>query len=373
MISIGFVLNPFAGLGGPAGLKGSDGSETQASALAAGFKPLAEHRAALALKEASASLPAFRWLTMPAPMGAQCLESLGVRPTLTVPGPVTPEAADTIRAAQAFASNGADLVLFAGGDGTARDVLAGIPAGLPVLGIPAGVKMYSGVFVSSPGVLGTVFERLLRGGLVRCRPALVVDIDEQALREGKIGTRSYGEASVPDLGGYVQQTKVAGREDERLAVMDIAADIEERVADHRGPVVFGPGSTVAQISENIVGSATLLGVDVRAADGQLHRDVDAHALERLAPPEESLVIVSFLRGQGFLFGRGNQQLRAAWLARLQPQKLCVVATRSKLASLEGGPLLVDTGDPLVDARLAGMMRVLAGYQDELLYRVATHG
>jgi predicted polyphosphate/ATP-dependent NAD kinase len=83
------------------------------------------------------------------------------------------------------------------------------------------------------------------------------------------------------------------------------------------------------------------------------------------------VIVTPVGGQGFLFGRGNQQLSAHVLGQIGSENVVVLATESKLAALGGRPLLVDTGDPAVDAALAGYVRVVAGYDREVVYRISS--
>ena len=373
---VALVVNPVAGVGGPAGLKGSDGGDVQARARAAGYHSEAVSRTIDALRSAEPVLHRCRWLTVEGDMGGVCLDAVGVRPEqvmhLGAAGVLT-TGADTTAAVRQFQRWGVDLVLFAGGDGTARDVAAGLAPEMLVLGIPAGAKMYSGVFVTSPPVLGAVLTRLLDGGLVRSRRAEVVDVDEAGLRQGRLGTRFYAEFDVPDLGAYVQHTKIGGREDEALVLVEIAADVEQRIGAHDGPVVLGPGSTLMAVKEAIIGAGTLLGVDVIDVNGHANFDVDAKALAALAPAAQTLLVTSFLRGQGFLFGRGNRQLSAAWLSALPASGLCVVASRSKLATLDGRPLLVDTGDGELDERLCGVVRITAGFEDDLLYRVARHG
>ena len=52
-------------------------------------------------------------------------------------------------------------------------------------------------------------------------------------------------------------------------------------------------------------------------------------------------------------------------------QLIIVATRTKLNSLDGRPLLIDSGDIELDLRLAGLYEIVTGYEDRLLYRVGS--
>lgn len=373
MIRVGFLVNPVAGIGGAVALKGSDGAEVQRAAAKRGGEPRGESRARRALRIAAPAGRELRWLTWGGPMGADLLRSEALAcEVLGEPGN-PPGPADTRAAALRIADAGADLLVFAGGDGTARDILEAIDQRLPVLGIPAGVKMHSGVFATTPEAAGEILVRLVEGGLVRSCHADVRDLDEAALREGAVRPRYFGELLVPELGGFLQRTKESGRENEALALGEIVADLVERIrlSDPSMTFVLGPGSTVAAIKDELGMTTTLLGVDVYQAGKQIAEDVDARWLEQVLQAPFSLV-VSFTRGQGFLLGRGNQQFSPGFLKRLDRANLIVPATRSKLLSLNGRPLLIDTDDPDLDLAMAGLVEITSGYEDRLWYRVESH-
>lgn len=378
-LHIGLLINPIAGVGGAAALVGSDGAEVQQEALRRGSVPRGLDRAvrflracmAPGLRPASAAL---RWSTWADPMGAAAFERtaahtdqldwqvLGSAKTLTEP-------ADTAAAVRGLLDTGVDLLVFVGGDGTARDVFDVVADRALVLGVPAGVKMHSGVFATTPEAAAAVVRGLAAGAIVADRLAEVRDLDEARRRAGELRTVCYGEMRIPEAGGYLQHTKEGGRENEALAVEEVVAQVLEHAS---GQLVLGPGSTCARIKAALQMEPTLLGVDVWQDGAQIGTNVSAPWLARHAPEPDAL-IVSFIRAQGFLFGRGNQQLASDWLARLPPDRLQVVGTRSKLASLEGQPLLVDTDTPELNAQLCGLVSVIVGYQDTVLYRVASHG
>jgi predicted polyphosphate/ATP-dependent NAD kinase len=263
---------------------------------------------------------------------------------------------------------GIDVLLFAGGDGTARDIAETIPPTLPVIGVPAGVKMHSGVFAVTPRDAGELLDRILTGGLVALETADVRDIDEAALRDGRVATRYYGELCVPRLGTYLQHVKSAGREVEALVLAEIAETIAERLAVHRDLVILGPGSTLFEIKSRLGIAGTLLGIDLMRDGKPVGLDVDATELARQVDPN-AVLIITFTRNQGFLIGRGNQQLTPDVLRTIKRSNIWVVGSRTKLKSLEGRPLLVDSGAADVDERLAGLIEIVSGYEDALLYRV----
>ena len=368
MLRVGLIINPIAGLGGPAALRGSDSVAIQRAALARGVQPRAAARTTAALRELVPLRQQLEWRTWGGAMGADVLRDLGFD-AIVLGSPHEPStAADTRSAARALVSAEIDLLLFAGGDGTARDLAAEVPARVPVIGIPAGVKMHSGVFAVTPEDVAALIARLLRGELVSARIAEVRDVDEAALRQGRIATRYCGELSVPGVGGYLQHMKSGGREVEALVLEEIAAEVVERLANARGCVVLGPGSTMAAIKTRCGIEPTLLGFDVWRDGVQLGRDLDATALAAVVD-DTTVIVMSFTRGQGFLLGRGNQQLTADLLRRIPRGNLWVVGSRSKLATLQGRPLLVDSGAPDVDVKFAGLVEIVSGYDDVLLYRV----
>ncbi|MCZ6710513.1 MAG: ATP-NAD kinase family protein [Gammaproteobacteria bacterium] len=373
MICVGLIVNPISGIGGRVALKGSDGVDIQQRAARKGGRPRGEARARRALQAAAEALDQVRWLTWGGAMGASVLEGLAISCQVLGQPHQPSTAQDTRRAAHALVEAGADLVLFCGGDGTARDLQEAIALRVPVLGIPAGVKMHSGVFATTPEIAGEILQRLVVGGLVRSTRADVRDVDEQALRDGRVSTRFFGELLVPEFGGFVQHTKEGGRENESLALAEIVADAVERIQDGPGSAsyVLGPGGSLATIKQALGMQATLLGMDVFRNGAQIGVDVDAAWLEsRLQEPFG--LILSFTRRQGFLLGRGNQQLSPAFLRGLNKTRFWVVATRSKLLSLDGRPLLIDTDDVELDRKYSGLVEVTCGYQDRMWYRVETH-
>ena len=375
MLTVGLIVNPVAGMGGPAAQKGSDGARAQARAAAGGYVSPSHARTRAALAAMGKARCGVNWLTWGGAMGARALAGLVPRFRVLGHPPTTTTDEDTRQAARCLLEQGADLLVFSGGDGTARALLDPVHAharddvDVPVIGIPTGVKMHSGVFATSPRLAGELLARLVAGGLVRAVSADVRDQDEDALRSGGAQLRFYGELWVPEQGGYLQHTKEGGRENEELAVQEIVADIVARLEQ---PAIIGPGSTCAAIKRALGIEPTLLGFDAYVPAGPQSRDldrrqIDAWAAAQTQPP---VVILSFTRGQGFLLGRGNQQLSAELLLRTGRDGLWVVGTRTKLASLQGRPLLIDHDDARVNAALCGLVRLTAGYEDYLWHRLS---
>jgi predicted polyphosphate/ATP-dependent NAD kinase len=368
MLHLGVIVNPVSGLGGSVALKGSDGVAIQQEARARGAVPRAGQRlreALLACRDVHGELSISTW---GGAMGATALENLALRVDVLGSPDEPSSAADTRAAVAALAAANVDLLVFAGGDGTARDLLECTPPGLPVLGVPAGVKMHSGVFALTPGDAGALIEQLARGELVAVRMAEVRDVDEAGLRAGRVSARYYGELAVPAFGGFLQHVKSGGREDEALVVNEIADYVVERLHQRGGTWLLGAGSTLAAIKQKLGVPATLLGIDIVRDDALVAADADANTVQAHAN-DATVLVVSFTRGQGFLFGRGNQQLSCDVLRRLSRANIWVVGSRTKLLSLEGRPLAIDTGDAALDRELSGLIEIVTGYEDALFYRV----
>ncbi|MGL4315602.1 MAG: ATP-NAD kinase family protein [Pseudomonas sp.] len=371
LFHLGLIINPLAGLGGPAALKGSDG--VAAEALARGATPRAAERTRIALECLRPVAERLQFLTFPGPMGADLLVELGyAHRVLGQLGEGATSAADTRQAVQLLQDSGCALLLFAGGDGTARDVCAVAREDQPVLGIPAGVKIHSGVYAISPRAAGEMARRLVEGGLVRLSSGEVRDLDEAALRDGKVSARWYGELCVPVEGEFMQHVKQAGMESEELVLVDIADWLQESW-EEGVRYVFGPGSTLHGLAENLGLETTLLGVDVIENGAVLARDVTEAQLFELVDGHPTRLLVTAIGGQGHIIGRGNQQISPRVLRAIGLEHLRVIATKRKLGTLEGRPLLVDSGDPALDESFPDALRVWAGYKEELLYPLGWGG
>ncbi len=374
MFKLGLIVNPIAGLGGPAGLKGSDGVDTQILARQKGIVGRAPLRAQRALELISPMKSQLELYCLPGEMGADEARAAGFSPKIIDTHSLSPaktSAADTERAALALVELGVDLILFAGGDGTARNIYDAIGTRQAVLGIPAGVKMHSGVYATSPEAAGEVVKLLLSRELVNIAAREVRDIDENAFRMGLVKARYYGELMVPEVGQFVQSVKNGGREIESLVLDDIAAEIIENM-EPEILYIIAPGSTTAAVMEQLKLVNTLLGVDVVLDNTLLAGDVDAPELQALVDghPGQVVIVMTAIGGQGHIIGRGNQQISPAVIRRAGIENLQIIASKSKILALEGRPLLVDSNDPELDRELCGYHRVITGYRDMIMYPIS---
>lgn len=369
LFSLGFLINPLAGLGGSVALKGSDGVAVEA--LARGALPQAPARAAAVLQALLPWREQIRIVTAAGEMGGDVAQGLGFATRLVHVPAASSSASDTITTAQAVLAARVDLLLFAGGDGTARDVCSAVGLALPVLGIPAGVKMHSGVFAVTPQAAADIVQLMLAGELVSIDSAEVRDIDEAALRAGRVQSRHFGEMRVPSDGRYLQQVKCSAVEVEALLLQEIAAGVVENL-DAGVTYFIAPGTTTAAVMAALDLPNTLLGVDVIRDGVLLAADADAAMLEHFAEAGPCRLIITATGGQGILLGRGNQQISAKVLQAIGREGLIVIATEAKLKALAGRPLLMDVPDAAVAAALTGFVEVITGYQSRVLYRLATH-
>ncbi|GAA5128130.1 ATP-NAD kinase family protein [Alloalcanivorax gelatiniphagus] len=367
---LGVLVNPFAGIGGAVGLKGSDGADTREEALRRGAEPMAVARMTRALKAVAGEADQLRVLTWAGDMGEHSCRAAGLTAEVLGDSPSPSNGEHSRQAARALLDAGAQLLLFAGGDGTARDLVDAVGERVPVLGVPAGCKMHSAVYAINPEAAGRLLADLVHGGLVALHQAEVRDIDEDAFRRGEVRARHYGELKVPAEGRYLQQVKCGGREVEDLVVTEIAAS----VIDHLEPdtwYLVGSGSTVATVMEQLGLPNTLLGVDIVRNEEVVAADVGAEQILDIIGNDPARALITVIGGQGHLFGRGNQQFSPAVIRRLGKANIQILASRTKLATLDGRPLVVDTGDPDLDRQLCGLWPITSGYEDTLLYRVAT--
>ena len=366
---LGLIVNPIAGIGGRVGLKGSDGAEVQRRALELGAVPRSLDRAIEALRRIDPR-DDLEIITYPGEMGEDAALACGFTPAVIgsiEPGETTAE--DTERAAAAMLELDVDLLLFAGGDGTARNVYNAVGDELPVLGIPSGVKIHSAVFGASPRSAGELASSHLRGNVSRLREAEVMDIDEDAVRRGVVSAKLYGYLMVPFRRSLLQGLKMPSRPGEEAAKAAIAAELVANMEDDC-LYIIGPGTTTRAITSRLALEKTLIGVDVIADGRLLAKDVNEMQLLALLEGRRAKIIVTPIGGQGYIFGRGNQQISPAVIRRVGRENVIVVSTADKIHSLRGRPLLVDTGDRDVDEMLSGHIRVRTGRGEEIVYRVS---
>ena len=368
MATLGFLINPIAGMGGAVGLKGTDGSATLREALKKGAKPIAPIRAKEYLTSLFTHGTSFTLLTAPGIMGADTAKSVGMAHSVVGRIQRKTSGQDTARVSRLMKRRKLDLLVFCGGDGTARDILKSVGPSLPVLGVPAGVKVYSSVFAINPRAAAETTLQFLNR-TISTKPGEVLDIDEKEYRQNRLQVKLLGTLPTPDAGPLIQNPKEPSRSSEAVEMEEIANTFKE---DAKPDLIYvlGPGTTLEKIATKLGVKKTLLGVDVVKGDGKaLGRDVDESTLLRLVKPSKTRIVVSPIGGTGFLFGRGNQQISPRVLSQVGPDNVIIVAARTKVEALQPRRLLVDTGDEKLDQALRGYRRVLTGYREEMVVKV----
>jgi predicted polyphosphate/ATP-dependent NAD kinase len=366
---LGLIVNPVAGMGGRVGLKGSDGAETIRRARELGAVEISPGRATEALRQLVVVKDRFELVSYPGEMGEDEARSAGFSPRVIgriKAGETT--SVDSRTAAKEMVDLGVDLLLFAGGDGTARDICEAIDGRVPTLGIPTGVKIHSGVYAVSPAAAGALAAKFLAGEVTSVQQAEVMDIDEDAFRDNRLSVRLYGYLRVPREEAYLQGSKEASPVDEEENMKAIAADLADEMASNT-LYVLGPGSTISSVAEHLGLKKTLLGVDVLKEGKIIAGDVNEEQLLKLVAGKKAKIVVTVIGGQGFVFGRGNQQISARVIRVVGKENIVIAATPAKLATLHGKPLLVDTGDQTLDAELTGYTRVITDYGRRVVYRI----
>ena len=370
MRKLGVIVNPVAGMGGRVGLKGSDGADILHRARELGAKPESPGRAVEALRVVARLRDEIEVVTYPREMGEDECRTAGFSPRVLGAirsGETT--AADTFEAARQMAAEGIDLLLLAGGDGTARNIYNAVGEKVPALGIPAGVKIHSAVYAVTPRAAGEVAALFIEGRLMNVRLAEVMDIDEDAFRAGIVAAKLYGYLRVPEEKRFVQSVKSGGIQAEKEALQGIAAEVVGQMAEEDRYFIIGPGTTTRLIMEDLGLENTLLGVDVVRNRQLVSRDVAESQLMELIDGHQATIVVTVIGGQGHLFGRGNQQLSPRVIRAVGKRNIAVIATTEKITALDGRPLLVDTGDEDLNEELSGYIRVTTGYRELVMYQV----
>lgn len=366
IMKLGIIVNPIAGMGGRVGLKGTDGVVREA--IARGAEPVAPKRAIeflQKLKENMGETP-MEVLTCPGIMGEEEAEIASL-PVQVLPMEIGEEttAEDTRIAVKLMVEARVDLIVFVGGDGTAKDIFDAMQdcGEVSVLGVPSGVKMYSGIFAVNPSdavymVLAFAQKR------AEVTDFEIMDADEKAIRSDTFAVKLHGYLKGPFLPMRIQGTKqvspatVDEKENQTATARFV---IEEMQPD--ATYILGPGTTVKRVAELLGLEKTLLGVDI-CKQGKVILDVDEkRILSEVEDWQKTWIVLSPIGHQGILLGRGNQQISPEIIKRVGKQRIIVAATKGKLQSIDGGVLRVDTGDEEVDEMLKGYIRVVTDYRE----------
>ena len=364
---LGLIVNPVAGLGGSVGLKGSDGMVEEA--LARGAVPQSERRAEVALQELLEIRDSITVYTGPGSMGGDLAEQMGFSCVIMEARTAAATTAEDTRALSAWLQEqGVDLILFAGGDGTARDICTTATGDAVFLGIPAGVKIHSPVYARSPATAGRLALLYLRGQVMDVTEEDVLDIDEEQYRQERINTRLYGCLRIPKESDYTQCRKCSSsssEEDSIAAIADYVADTMEKDTFY----IIGAGTTTRAVMRELELENTLIGVDLVYNYELMAADVYGKQILELIGDKPAKLVVTVTGGQGFLFGRGNQQLTPEVLRRVGKENIIILATKDKIVKLRGQPLLVDTGDAQLDQYLSGYHQVICDYNETIVCKV----
>ncbi|MCL2359221.1 ATP-NAD kinase family protein [Candidatus Bathycorpusculum sp.] len=360
--TLGFIINPVAGMGGAVGLKGTDGRQTLERAIALGAKPIAAERAKTFLNALLSVRPHLKMLVGVADMGEDEVKKLGYVCSVIGETKTETTSEDTQAVATAVVEAGVDLLVYCGGDGTTRDIQKAVGMKLPVLGVPTGVKMHSALFATSPQAAArVVIEYLWRG--LPVQEAEVMDIDEQVFREGHLSAKLYGYMLSPFEPHLIQGNKMESplTENEVENQAAIALYVIEAMQQSILYVV-GPGTTTRTVADLLDQKKTLLGVDLFLNKQIVAQDVnEKQILKQINANPTAKILITPIGGQGFIFGRGNQQISPQVIRQVGINNIIVIATKNKLAQLNH--LRVDTGDTELDNQLRRSgLRVIVDYK-----------
>jgi len=362
---VGLIVNPVAGMGGSVGLKGTDGGMYE-RALELGATPVTPQRTRQLFEHISRR-DEIRLLVAPGKMGEHHVADCGI-PSVVVSGiGEETSASDTKRLAREMIDRGADLLIFVGGDGTARDICDAVGSRVPVVGVPAGVKVFSSAFALSARAAAEMVDAFVDG--VDVTEEEVLDIDEEAFRDDRLASKLYGYLLVPEVRTFLQPGKAAssvGRSASETK-QAIAAQIVEEM-DPETLYLLGPGTTVRAITDRMGLAKTLLGVDAVLAGQLVGEDVNERGiLDLFERCSQRKIVVTPIGGNGFIFGRGSKQFTPAVIREVGRENILVVGARDKASKLDC--LRVDTGDLALDETLSGYVEVTVGYREAMVMKV----
>ena len=369
MKKLGLIVNPIAGMVGRVGLKGTDGLNILKKAENLGAKPQSPERTLETLEILSPLKDDIKIVTCPYKMGEDITRTCGFSPEVygKKRDSIT-TGADTQKAARRMLNSGVELLLFTGGDGTARDIYTAIGDSMVVLGIPAGVKMHSAVYAGNPEKAGELAALFLRGQVKNIREAEVMDIDEKDYRRGILSAKLYGYLKIPFRKRFLQNLKAGSPENERYSQEAIAFEITENMSNEFYYII-GPGTTTRAIMEQLNLNNSLLGIDLVYKKKLIGRDLSESELLKLIKGKKTKLIVTPIGGQGYILGRGNQQISPEVIIWVGKENIIIIATEQKINSFHGSPLLVDMGNKTINRMLSDYFKIITGYKKIIIYKV----
>jgi predicted polyphosphate/ATP-dependent NAD kinase len=362
---IGLVVNPIAGMGGKVGLKGTDGEENLRKAVEKGALRESPDKTIRTLKNLKEIKDKIKIYTYSGQMGEiECLKSdLDCRVLKEVDDSTSSR--DTVQATHEILKRKVDLLVFSGGDGTARDICDVVKDKIPVIGIPTGVKIYSAVFASNPENAALIIKDFVEGKSILIEEREIIDIDEKDLKKDTINPRLYGYMKVPYKNRLMQNLKSRGSDSQN--VDSIAKYIIDNMEEEYYYII-GAGKTTRKIMEELNLNNTLLGVDVVYKKKLYKKDVNEKDLIQITKRGRTKIIITPIGGQGFIFGRGNQQISPEVIKTVGKENIIIISNPEKLLEIMHKPLLVDTGDVETDKYLKGVYKIVVGYEEYYAWR-----
>lgn len=368
---VGILINPVAGMGGKVALKGTDGEDVLRRAIELGAVPVANSRFEAALSIFKEAAHGHSLIAPAGVMGGDLLIDNGLAPEIILKASDKTTADDTKKAVCLMLEAGAELIIFAGGDGTARDVCSVVGERVPVIGVPAGVKIHSAVYAKRPKDAGMLVKNFLEGRVKRFVSAEVMDLDEEAFRNNFVRACLYGYMKVPDDREFMQDRKSGGSSSDENSNLDIAAYVTKNM--HKDEIyLIGSGGTTNAIFRMLGIEGTLLGVDALVNGALVGKDLTEDEIRSILlkfEAEKRHLVITVIGGQGHIFGRGNQQLSPEVIRMIPRKNIMVIANPSKMSELFGKNLIADTGDGFLDEELKGYIPVITGFARKLMAKI----
>jgi predicted polyphosphate/ATP-dependent NAD kinase len=366
MKRIGLIVNPIAGMGGSVGLKGTDG-EIFKEAIKLGAEPVVPKRMEAFLNQIK-SIDEIFLLVAPGKMGEELISGKGFNFEVIGHIQQLTTAEDTKRIAKLMLEEQVELLIFCGGDGTARDIFDAIELKIPVVAIPSGVKMFSSVFALNPKAAAKIVNKFIEETVDK-QEKEILDIDEEAFRDNRLVSKLYGYLVVPKIQNLTQNAKDSSKVGRAIDEnkYEIAQQIIETM-EKETLYILGPGTTVKSITDQLKQRKSLLGVDAIYDKSLVGEDLkESGIIDLLNKYQKVKIIVTPIGGQGFVFGRGNKQFTPKILNRVGKNNIIIIGTEEKIKSLKC--LRVDTGDDGTDKMLEGLTKVVIGYKEELICKI----